>query len=437
MFFRKIRVTKWTLVLILCCLSCRSIDCQKASQHKSADQTASPDAAVTVASQKFTPAKITDEGLLLSNRDASSNMLIHGYMQADGRFFLANVEDCRQAVLLFRRLRPLAEGRLANRIDYRFMPDFGEGKSVIQEAYVEWRSIPYARLRAGKFKAPLGLEVLRSDRDLTFVERSMASDLIPLRELGAQLEGSVRKGTVTYAMGFFNGTEDGDNSNFEWHGAKSGVARVFLHPFATARHPLLQPLGVGLAASIGHNHGTPARFNTIGQETIFRYNQGIIADGQHRRLSPQASYFSGPIGVLAEYISSGGTLASGNSYRYLSHRGWEVAGSFFLTGEKNVYEDFRPAHALGQDMDCRHWGALELAVRHSDLRFDASAFPSYANAASSARSASESAFGINWHLNRRTKLMLDCERTEFRMATDSVPRLHAEHVAMTEIQFAL
>jgi phosphate-selective porin OprO/OprP len=94
------------------------------------------------------------------------------------------------------------------------MPDFGQNNSQIQDAYIELNVLRAAKPRVGKFKTPIGLEVLTSDRELLFVERSMASDLVPLRELGAQIAGSILSDTVTYAVGYFNGTTDGSNGAF-------------------------------------------------------------------------------------------------------------------------------------------------------------------------------------------------------------------------------
>jgi phosphate-selective porin OprO/OprP len=89
------------------------------------------------------------------------------------------------------------------------MPDFGQNNSQIQDAYIELNILRAAKPRVGKFKTPIGLEVLKSDRELVFAERSMASDLVPLRELGAQIAGSILSDTATYAVGYFNGALDG------------------------------------------------------------------------------------------------------------------------------------------------------------------------------------------------------------------------------------
>lgn len=156
------------------------------------------------------------DGLLIASNDATTQLRVHGYLQADGNFFSSNLKNQSPDTLLFRRIRPLLEGTLFKTLDFRFMPDFGRNNPQIQEAYVEVRTIQFAKPRIGKFKTPLGLEALRSDREATFAERSLASDLVPLREVGAQLSGSLLHDSIlmprvismeplTDRTGIFNG----------------------------------------------------------------------------------------------------------------------------------------------------------------------------------------------------------------------------------------
>jgi phosphate-selective porin OprO/OprP len=376
------------------------------------------------------------DGFRIANRDGSSELNVYGYLQWDTRLFSNDLKGRSRDVLLFRRVRPLAEGRIANRMAFRFMPDFGEGKSVLQEVYVEWTFNSAAALQLGKFKTPIGLEVLRPDRDMIFVERSTASGLVPTRDLGAQLHGSFWDNALTYALGFFSGAEDGTNANFEWRGSKQGVARIFFEPF-TSNRDKVRPLGIGIAGSLGFNHGAPPKFNTVGQETFFRYSNSSFALGQHRRWSPQANYFSGRFGVIGEYIYSGETIYSNNTSRYLSNRSWNIGGSIILTGEKNRFQGFEPAHPFAPFEGRQHWGAWELEFRHSELSIDKNAFPRYANPATSAQGAVESAAGLNWHINRHTKLVMNYEYTGLQRSAASDHHFSPERAVLTEIQLTL
>src|SRR5690242_7203071 len=52
------------------------------------------------------------DGLLLTSEDTSTQLRVHGFIQADGRFF-----------------------------DFRFMPDFGQNTPQIQDVYLELKLV--------------------------------------------------------------------------------------------------------------------------------------------------------------------------------------------------------------------------------------------------------------------------------------------------------
>lgn len=67
------------------------------------------------------------------------------------------------------------------------MPEFGEGRAVLQDAYIDLRPGPQMRLRIGKFKVPYSLERLQAASDVPFLERSIGGDVIPIRDVGLML----------------------------------------------------------------------------------------------------------------------------------------------------------------------------------------------------------------------------------------------------------
>ena len=377
------------------------------------------------------------DGAWFSSRDGATQLHLHGYAQADDRMFSQTIHGEELDLFLFRRIRPLLEGTLFNAIDFRFMPDFGQSTYQIQEAYLELKSMKFAKLRVGKFKEPIGLEVLRSDRELTFAERSLASDLVPLRYIGAQVSGSVLSEAISYAAGYFNGSSDGSNGAFtQWSHGNEGAARAFFRPFAASGASALQELGFGVAGSAGNQHGAIAGLKTMGQTTFFKYSSTATANGQHNRLAPQAYYYAGPFGLMGEYVISSQDVLNKSLTRRMRNEAWQVAGSFVLTGEKNAYSGVRPRSATEHVRGFRRFGALELALRYSQLKIDGDAFPRFANPATAPQSAKERAVGVNWYLNRYVKLETDYEHTGFRMASSSVTPLHSENVLMNRIQFA-
>lgn len=377
-----------------------------------------------------------EDGLWFSTPDKSTYLHVHGYAQADDRMFSSNLHGEGLDTFLFRRIRPLFEGTLFNAVDFRFMPDFGQNNPQIQEAYLELKSLSFARLRVGKFKEPIGLEVLKSDRQLTFAERSLASDLLPLRYMGAQIGGSIFSNSITYAAGYFNGSNDGSNGNFQWVQDNEAAARLFFHPFATAGLTAIRNFGIGVAGSSGNQHGTMSGLKTVGQSTFFKYSSTTVANGQHNRISPQAYYYAGPVGIMSEYVISSQDVLNKKSSGTVKNEAWQAAGSVMLTGEKNSYTDILPRNTFEPTRGFRHMGAVELAARYSQVRIDKGAFPLFASAKTSPQQAAEYGIGVNWYLNRFVKLTTDYEHTNFRMALSTASPLHSENVLMSRVQLA-
>jgi len=398
-------------------------------------------AAAAVAATEAMPNKSTpavsfgSQGLIFSTDDRGTRLQVHGFVQGDDRMFSDNIKGEALDMFTFRRIRPIFVGNLFNNIDFRFMPDFGLNNPQIQDVYLEFKTLSFAKLRVGKFKEPIGLEALREDSEGTFTERSLASDLVPLRYLGAQIGGSVLSNSISYQVGYFNGANDGSNGKLEWIQANEGAARVFFQPFAATKLNALKDFGIGVAGSAGVQHGTIAGLKTMGQNTFFKYASTALADGQHNRISPQAYYYVGPAGLMAEYAISSQNVLNKNLTDRLRNEAWQVEASYFLTGEKNSYNGVRPRYSFEPNRSFRHWGAVELAVRTSQLSIDKAAFPLFASK-TSAQHAQEWAVGVNWYLSRYLRFMTDYEHTNFRMASSTVTPLHSENVLMSRIQLA-
>jgi phosphate-selective porin OprO/OprP len=197
----------------------------------------------------------------------------------------------------------------------------------------------------------------------------------------------------------------------------------------------LKHIGLGVAGSSGDQHGTIAGLKTTGQSTFFKYSSTALADGQHNRLVPQAYYFVGPAFFMAEYALSSQTVLNKKLTDRLRNEAWHVEGSFMLTGEKNSYNGVRPRYSFEPNKGIRHFGAVELAIRTSQLSIDKAAFPLFASK-TAAQHAQEWGVGVNWYLNRFTKLMTNYEHTDFRMPSSKVTPLHSENVLMSRIQLA-
>lgn len=101
-----------------------------------------------------------------------------------------------------------ARGRAGVLFDYRVLGEWeGEDRRLgLLDAFVTIAAAPEARISVGQLKAPFGEEFLRPLADISFVERSQASDaLVPDRQVGASVAGGFLEERLTYAAGIFNG----------------------------------------------------------------------------------------------------------------------------------------------------------------------------------------------------------------------------------------
>ena len=376
------------------------------------------------------------DGFALRSADSSSELRIRGYVQFDSRRFSASGEYANGAdTFFFRRIRPIIEGKLADFVDFRIMPDFANSQLVIQDAWANLRFLPEAQLMFGKFKGPVGLERLQSATALWFVERALPTQLVPNRDLGVIAQGVAREGLFTYQVGWMNGVTDGGSADTDANDDKDVVARVFAHPFQETEIGALQGLGIGFATTYGHEIGTPGSYKTSGQQTFFAFASGVTQTGTRARYAPQAYWYFGPVGLLAEYVYDTAQFARpGAPGIRANNSAWQIAGAWALTGENEAYKGLLPS--AGFSPGNGHWGAVELAARFSQLKVDGNVFANgYANPATQAESATLWSVGLNWYLNRNVKLMFDYDLTSFRNFDGNANRPD-EGVFLTEFQLS-
>ena len=426
----------WVYLRLMATMSIMLIGIRLLAQNADSGMAASSNPSLPTTQLPAHPVSFRGDGLRLISEGKSSQLRVHGFLQADGRFFSSDLKGQSPDKLFFRRIRPIFEGTLFRALDFRFMPDFGQNNPQVQDAYLELKLLSFLKPRLGKFKTPVGLEDLRSDSESSFSERSLASDVVPLREVGAQLSGAVLRDSMSYAVGYFNGATDGSNGNFQWRTSNEGVARLFLQPFILSRAKPLRGFGVGAGGSFADESGKLPSFKTVGQNTFFKYSAEAIADGQHNRVSPQAWYYWGSVGLIGEYTITSQQVRNGLFARRLSNRAWQATGSFMLTGEKNSYQGMRPRRAFEPQKGIHHLGGWELAGRYSHLNVDANAFPLFADPKIAAASAAEWGVALNWYLNRYARIMNAYEHTSFDMASPQLAPLHSEKVVMSRLQLA-
>ena len=361
------------------------------------------------------------DGFWLRSADGAFALHVGGYIQADSRTFLDDKVVSLNNVFLLRRIRPLFEGTVFKYFDFRLLPDWGGGTAVIQDAWVAGRVSPAFRLEAGKFKGPVGLERLQPALDIAFVERAFPTAIAPNRDLGFELTGDIGGGLLRYDAGIFDGTVDGGSVDTDVGDNKDGEGRLYFTPFTGSGIGFLEGLSVGAGGTVGEEHGTAtaaalASYRTPGQNVFFAYRSDgtaagtAVANGHRWRISPQAYWHIGPLGLLGEWIKSSQVVTRGATTTTIGAKAWQAAGSFALTGEAESYTGLRPKKPVDQKGGI---GAIELVARYSELQVGDEAFPTFADPARSARKAKEWAVGLNWYPERRIKIAVNYGKTSF------------------------
>ena len=389
---------------------------------------------------------ISEDGATFASANTNFALSLHGVLQVDSRTFPDERGLNGNDGFILRRARPILSGTVFRDFDYLFVPDFGGNAVQIFDAYVNYRNRPELQLQVGKFKSPIGLEALVNDRDILFNERSLATDVVPNRDLGAELHGNLFGGVASYAAGIFNGAPDynGTTTNASYDNDKAFAGRVFVQPWIKSDVAPLKGLGFGLAGSYEVDRsatnaaatGLTPGYTTDGQEKFFTYSSGVFANGTHWRLSPQGYYYYGPVGLLGEYVISDQEVTKGKSSADLHNTAWEVTGSWLLTGENAVYGAVIPKHPF--DPRNGQWGAWQIVARYANLDVDKDAFPTFASSASSASSARAWSAGLNWYLNKNIRMDASYSHTLFSGYTGGTPAVPAqpESVVFTRVQLA-
>jgi len=395
---------------------------------------------------KQKPLAAWDNGFKIASADGKFKLKIGGYVQSDGRFFLNDNTNLGTSQFLFRRVRPVLSGTVFKYVDFKVMPDFAGSKLVLFDAYADLNYFPAARLRIGKYKPPVGFERLQSGQTLFFVERGLPTNLVPNRDNGVQLFADLFQGSVSYAVGVFNGVPDLGNGDGDVNDGKDFAGRVFGLPFKNTALVPLRGLGVGVSGTYGHERGKSSSpdlptYKSTGQASIFSYasnsadaSKTAVAFGPLSRISPQAHYFWGPIGLLGEYVSSTQRANLGSKFGTFKNSAWQVVGVYALTGEAESYNGIVPAQAF--DPWAGTWGALEIAARYGVLDIDGDVFGErFADPKKSIRQAKEWVVGANWHLNKNVKFVLNYANTDFKGGASKGDR-RSERAILSRVQLA-
>ncbi len=397
----------------------------------------------SAAAEKAANVELGKKGLSITSPDKKYQFDVHGVFQFDNRSFFNDTAGTGRNDNIVRKARPILTFKSGDALVY-FMPDFAGTSSTanntkVFDAYAEYKFNNAAKVRVGKFKPGIGLEQLQGDADVAFNERGFVSNLIPSRDVGLQVAGEILPDVLEYQVGVFDGTTDLGNADGDNDDKKDFTARVFAKPFRNSSIVSLQGLGVGIGGSIGDREGSTTNrilpsYVTPGQQSFFSYGTTTFASGENWRLSPQAYWYSGNKGILAEYAIANQNVKNGTATAELENKAWNVVASYVLTGEDVNFaggvkpsKDFKPSEG--------NWGAFEVIARAGKLNIDDAAFPVFSSISTSAKSASTVGTGINWYWNENIRISTNYNYTTFSGGAAGGKDRPEEQVVQSRVQF--
>lgn len=392
----------------------------------------------TAAAATNATVEVGKKGLTVTSPDKQYQLALHGIFQLDNRTFLNDDKNSQRNDFLVRRARPILNVKAGN-AGLTFVPDFAGSSTKIFDAFAEYKFNDKATVRVGKFKPPVGLEQLQSDPDNFFTERGLPSGLAPTRDEGVQVAGQLVPNILEYQLGVFNGTGDLVNGDNDTDDKKDVAARVFAKPFTNSSVVAIQGLGFGVGGSYGKREGSTTNsilgsYVTAGQQTFFRYRTNAFSRGEQWRLDPQAYWYYGNKGILAEYAISDQDVVRNGKTKDLQNTAWQVAASYVLTGENvNFSGGVKPDRNFSPSSD--GWGAFEVVARAGQLLIDSDTFPTFADASVSAKKATSYGTGLNWYLDENLKVAVNYNYTSFDKGDTAGKDRPEEHAILSRVQF--
>ena len=374
-----------------------------------------------------------NNGIDIGTADGANDFQIGTLIELDGRFALDDPLHEVTNTFVMRRVRPIFQGRAMKYFEFRVMPDFGNGQTVLFDAYFDVRFTRTFRLRFGKDKTPLGLEQLYSDFSLLLPERTLLTNLVPNRDVGVQVQGDAFGGVVSYIVGVMNGIPDNSNGDIDTDSSKDAVGRLAVRPFFRTRKASLRAFGAAVGATDGVEHGPLPSYRTTAQQTFFSYATTSTADGRRTRVSPAAFYYYKSFGAFAEYAHNTQEVRGPSASADLRQSAWEVTGSYVVTGEPTSERGVIPAKPF--DPSQHHWGALQVVARHSRINLDPAAITLGLASSSSSQTASATGIAALLYANPYVKYVLSFERTVFD--DDPHGKRPPEHALVFRLQLNL
>ncbi len=366
----------------------------------------------------------------LFTKDGDYTVNLQQQVTLDGTFYdRANVGTTERGFNI-PFYRAFLFGNITKDWDYQASVQAGLGSFNVLDLWLNHKFSDALNFRFGRQLTPLLYEYYGfSPAWEPVITNSPLFQVAGKRQEGAMIWGRLFDGKFQYQQGVFNGP---GGAFFDLDNGVDYIGDMAVTPFKGSKS-IFDSLGVGVGAQIGrHNYslaiGSVDNFvNGAGEPTtnsayinstgipFFSYIPGIIANGMQTRVAPRLFWF-GRFSLLAEYLHQDRALAnSANGVQVTeSLNGYYVNVSYFLTGESYSgdglagYTTISPLRPFMPQKGCWGPGAWELAAQYAQLRLGSNVVAAgFVDAAINATRLNQTMLGVNWWMNKYTRLSFD------------------------------
>ncbi len=306
---------------------------------------------------------------------------IGGRLAVDGAAYVTGKEFTGfDAGVEVRRARVYAMGDcilllpVSYQVEIGYVPD----QFYLEETYLLFGNLPWiGDLKGGQYKAPMGLDIITSSRDIPFMEPAAPLEaLAPGVNAGIEMGRPVFHQRATWKAGLFTdgvGQDFGDATK-DYGRAIIRLTGLPLHKANPEQPDSTRLLHLGLSANLLYSASSSVRYQSRPESHLAPYvvDTGDIAADGALVAGAEAAWVNGPFSVQGEYLHSS---VRENNGEVPDFNGFYALASWFLTGESRPYDlnEGKFGRVIPKrDFDFGHggWGAWELAGRYSFVNLD-------------------------------------------------------------------
>jgi phosphate-selective porin len=354
------------------------------------------------------------QGLRLRSPDNDRQLRLRNVIQMDMPRLWIGDDQPGISSFAIRRARMTMDIVLHPRVSLRLMPEFSANGVVdLEDGFADISFSKATWMRIGRFRTPYGQERATLIIDQYFPERSIAASLTSNRDQGLQVTHEINRGELEVMGGVFNGVPDNASGFADANSDKDLAARVIWRPRRRAVRGSAQGLVFGTSATRGRQASRATDLQTPGYRTPtgttwFTYRTGAggtVADGWRERVGGFAQLHEGRLSLNYEVLANRAMLRRGDVAARVPTSSWLALAAWSLTDHPASQIGLTPQHGEG---------AWQLAMRVARVKIGDAAFPVFADRGAAPHEATEAAIGLNWFLQRQTKIQTAYEMISFR-----------------------